>query len=107
VVMGASGAAILSLLISVPVAIAAPKILPMLLLCICVLPISRALMTLGPRYLPAPEVSLMLVLETVLAPLWVCLVLDEVPAERTFIGGAILVTALVTHSLWKFSRVRV
>jgi len=29
-----------------------------------------------------------------------------VPAERTFIGAAVLVTALVSHSPWKFSRVR-
>lgn len=106
VVLGASSAAILSLLISLPVALAVSQIGPMILVCVLVLPISRALMTLGPRYLPAPEVSLMLVLETILAPLWVWLALDEVPAERTFIGGAILVTALISHSLWKFSRVR-
>lgn len=106
VVLGASCVAILACLISAPVALTGPQIAPMILLCGLILPVTRALMTLGPRYLPAPEVSLMLVLETVLAPLWVWLALDEVPADRTFIGGAILVSALVSHSLWKFSRAR-
>lgn len=106
VVVGATCASILAMMISLPVAIPADKIAPMLLLCAFVLPVARALMTLGPKYLPAPEVSLMLVLETVLAPLWVWLVLSESPAERTLVGGGILVTALIGHSLWKFSRLK-
>ncbi len=47
----------------------------LLLLGIVVLPISFAMITLSPRYLQAPEVSLILLIETVLGPVWVWLVL--------------------------------
>lgn len=36
-----------------------------------VLPLALVLMTLGPRYLPAPEVAMISLLEAVLGPLWV------------------------------------
>ena len=63
-----------------------------------VMPISLALLTLGPRFLPAPEVSLLLLLETVLGPFWVWLVLDETPNLFTLVGGGIVVGALTVHS---------
>lgn len=69
------------------------------LLGLLVLPVSFGLMALGPRYLPAPEVSLILLLETVLGPFWVWLVLGEEPGMRAFIGGAIVISALVAHAV--------
>ena len=69
------------------------------LLCLFVLPVAFALITLGPRYLPAPEVSLILLLETVLGPFWVWLVLGEQPSWQAMLGGGILVTTLFVHSL--------
>ncbi len=69
------------------------------LLCLCILPVAYALITLGPRYLPAPEVSLILLLETVLGPFWVWLVLGEQPSWQAIAGGGILVTTLFVHSL--------
>jgi len=71
----------------------------LLLLGCVILPLSFALMTLGPRYLPAPEVGLILLLETVLGPVWVWLGLGEVPGLATVIGGIVVVTALVIHLL--------
>jgi len=64
-----------------------------------VLPISFGLITLGPRYIPAPEVGLILLLETVLGPFWVWLVLDETISIQVFVGGAIVIVALTLHSL--------
>ena len=40
-------------------------------------------------------------LETVLAPVWVWMIFGEEPTTRSLIGGVILVTALVAHSLWQ------
>jgi drug/metabolite transporter (DMT)-like permease len=71
----------------------------MLLLGLVILPVSFGLMTLGPRYLPAPEVGLILLLETVLGPFWVWLVLSEMPGGRAILGGAIVITALIVHSV--------
>jgi hypothetical protein len=49
----------------------------MLAMGLFVVPVSFALITLGPRYLPAAEVSLLMLLETVLGPLWVWLAIGE------------------------------
>ena len=82
-----------------PTAINRDDIGLLLLLCVILLPVSIALITLGPRYLPAPEVSLIMLLETALGPLWVWLALDEEPAWQALVGGGILIAALAVHSL--------
>lgn len=58
-----------------------------------------ALLTYGPRYISAPEVSLLMPLETVLGPLFIWLVIGEQPANAALIGGTIVITALTVHSL--------
>ncbi len=65
-----------------------------------VLPLSFAMITLGPRYLQAPEVSLILLTETVVGPVWVWLALGEIPHSHSIIAGALIVTTLVSHTLW-------
>ena len=57
------------------------------------------MITLGPRYLPAPEVGLIMLLETLLGPLWVWLVIREVPSIETLIGGAMILAALTWMSI--------
>jgi drug/metabolite transporter (DMT)-like permease len=66
---------------------------------VVILPISLSLIARGPRYLQAPEVSLLLLLETVLAPVWAALFLREVPDVRTLVSGALIVGALAANSL--------
>ena len=51
-------------------------------------------LTLGPRYLSAPEVSLLILLESVLAPLLVWIVINENPGTWAFLGGAIVIGSL-------------
>lgn len=60
---------------------------------------ATALLALGPRYISAPEVGLIVLLETVLGPLWVWLVIHEVPSTMALIGGAVVVSTLLVHSL--------
>lgn len=62
------------------------------------LPVAIALMTLAPRYAPAPEVILVGRLEMLLGPLWVWWVLGEVPVTATVIGGAIVLVVLIVHT---------
>jgi drug/metabolite transporter (DMT)-like permease len=64
-----------------------------------VLPIPLSLMTIGPKLIPAAEVSLIMLLETFLGPFWVWLILGERPARETFMGGGVLVLTLVVHAL--------
>lgn len=71
-----------------------------------VLPLSFGLISIGPRYLPAAEVSLLILLEAVLGPFWVWLVLDEHPTTAALIGGVVVLATLALHSLWGLRRQR-
>ena len=78
----------------------------LLIMGIYMLPVGTALMFLGPRFIPAAEVGLMLLLESILGPIWVWLALGEQPGVRTFIGGAIILTTLVVNTLWVMRSLR-
>ncbi len=58
-------------------------------------PLGRVALASATRYLPAAEVSLFTPVETVAASLWAWLFFAEVPNGATFIGGAIIVAAVV------------
>lgn len=62
-----------------------------------VLPVSFYLLSLASRYTHAANVSLIMLMETVLGPLWVWLAVDEVPTGRMVIGGAIVLISLVIY----------
>jgi len=68
--------------------------------------IASWLLTLGPRYLSSPEVSLLILLESALAPLLVWLVVGEFPGEWALVGGAIVIIALLVFNLLKLSKER-
>jgi len=72
----------------------------LLIMGVYMLPLATALMFIGPRYVPASEVGLMLLLESVLGPTWVWLALNEVPGSATLVGGAIILTTLAMNTLW-------
>ncbi|MFY0614440.1 MAG: EamA family transporter [Hyphomicrobiaceae bacterium] len=61
---------------------------------------ATALLALGPRYISSPEVGLIVLLETVLGPLWVWLVIYEAPSVWALVGGAVVVATLLVHSLF-------
>lgn len=90
--------AIVALAPSTPLSIRAEDIGYLVVLCLVVVPGAFVMTTIGPRYLPAPEVGLIFLLETVLGPFWVWLVLSEQPPEAAFIGGGVLIATLVVHA---------
>ena len=67
-------------------------------------PLAIALISMGPRYLPAPEVALITLLEAILGPLIVWLVLAEDPGAYTLVGGAIIILTLSVHSALRLAR---
>jgi drug/metabolite transporter (DMT)-like permease len=69
----------------------------MALLAIVVLPVSFGLLTAAPLYIPAAEVGLVVLLETVLGPLWVWMAMGEEPGANALAGGAIVILALVMN----------
>lgn len=62
------------------------------------MPIGFVLLQIAPRYISATEVSLFLLLESIVAPIWVWLVLDEAPSLTTLIGSAVVIFALLFYS---------
>ena len=61
--------------------------------------IVASFITLAPRYIPAYEVEIFFVLETILGPLWVWLVIHEQPTTKTLIGGICIVLIIMSHTL--------
>jgi len=61
-------------------------------------------LSLAPRFIPAPQVAMFFLLETILAPIWVWLIFAETPSDNTLIGGAIVLCALTGHSIWQLKK---
>jgi drug/metabolite transporter (DMT)-like permease len=59
------------------------------------------LLQIGPRYLPAPEVSMITMLEIVVGPLLVWWVMGENPGRATLLGGVIILAAIMIHAVWQ------
>ena len=66
--------------------------------------VATCLLTLGPRYITSSEVSLLVLLESVLAPLLVWAVIDEHPGQYALLGGFIVIGALLVSNLWALRR---
>ena len=63
------------------------------------IPVGTSLLAQGPRYITSAEVSLLLLLEAVLAPLLVWYVLAESPGQWALIGGAIVLATLFVSNM--------
>ena len=78
-----------------PASLSGTALILMLVLGLIVLPASLTMIGLAPRYLPAPEVGLYLLLETLIGPVIVWLLVAEAPRLNDLIGGAVLLSALI------------
>lgn len=58
----------------------------------------------GARMIPAAYAALLGTFETLLGPVWVWLVHNEVPSGRTILGGAVVFAALMVHIGLEFRR---
>lgn len=75
-----------------------PSVIPYLILGGITVTIAFALITLGPRYMPAPEVALILPLETVLGSYLGWIFLKEEPTILTIFGGIVVIATLCIHA---------
>ena len=53
----------------------------------------------APRFIPAPEFSLVVLLEMVFGPYWVWLGLGDRPPNSALLGGGIVLATLIVHSV--------
>ena len=67
-------------------------------------PISRVLIGNGAIYISASEVSLLMIIETMMAPIWVWIFLNEIPSSYTFIGGSIIIATLIVNSIYTLKK---
>ena len=74
-------------------------IVPMM--CILCVAIPLVLVTIAPRFIPAAEVNLFFLLETIIGPIWVWLIIKEQPSLETLQGGLIIITTIAIHSYLK------
>ena len=71
------------------------------LMCILCVAIPFVLVTIAPRFIPAAEVNLFFLLETIIGPIWVWLIIKEQPSIETLQGGIIIIVTIAIHSFLK------
>ena len=74
------------------------------LMCILCVAIPFVLVTIAPRFIPAAEVNLFFLLETIIGPIWVWFVIKEQPSLETLIGGMVIITTIAVHSFLKLRK---
>ena len=74
------------------------------LMCIMCVAIPFVLVTIAPRFIPAEEVNLFFLLETIIGPFWVWMVIQEQPSVETIQGGLIIILTIAIHSYLKLKK---
>ena len=70
-------------------------------MCILCVAIPFVLVTIAPRFIPAAEVNLFFLLETIIGPIWVWMIVKEQPNVETLYGGMVIITTIAIHSFLK------
>ena len=71
------------------------------LMCVMCVAIPFVLVTIAPRFIPAEEVNLFFLLETIIGPLWVWMIIKEQPSLEIIQGGAVIILTIAIHSFLK------
>jgi len=74
------------------------------LMCVLCVAIPFVLVTIAPRFIPAEEVNLFFLLETIIGPIWVWMVIKEQPSLETIQGGAVIILTIAIHSFLKLKK---
>jgi len=74
------------------------------LMCVLCVAIPFVLVTIAPRFIPAEEVNLFFLLETIIGPIWVWMIIKEQPSIETIQGGFVIITTIAIHSFLKLKK---
>tara|TARA_B110000003_G_scaffold254263_1_gene270134 strand:- start:833 stop:1693 length:861 start_codon:yes stop_codon:yes gene_type:complete len=74
------------------------------LMCVMCVAIPFVLVTIAPRFIPAEEVNLFFLLETIIGPIWVWLIIKEQPSIEVLQGGFLIIITIAIHSFLKLKR---
>ena len=62
----------------------------------------HVIFTWGSRHVPGAELTLLILIEFILSPMWVWLVIDERPSLATLVGGALVLAAVASRAIASF-----
>ena len=62
----------------------------------------HVIFTWSSRHVPGAELTLLILIEFILSPMWVWLVIDERPSPATLIGGALVIASVASRALLSF-----
>lgn len=68
--------------------------------------IAHVLIVFGSRHVAGAELTLLLLVEFILGPIWVLLVFAEVPSVMTVVGGCVVLFAVVFRTILELRRLR-
>ena len=74
------------------------------LMCVMCVAIPFVMVTIAPRFIPAEEVNLFFLLETIIGPFWVWMVIKEQPSIETIQGGIVIILTIAIHSFLKLKK---
>ncbi|MDN3516166.1 DMT family transporter [Aquisalimonas lutea] len=89
---------LLALPFASPAAVPAAGVAALAVMGLIQMPMALGLMGEATKYLPSAEVSLFLLVETVLGTFWVWLFLGEEPPGATLLGGGLILLTLAAHA---------
>ena len=62
----------------------------------------HVIFTWGSRHVPGAELTLLILIELILSPMWVWLFIDERPSPATLIGGALVLASVASRAIGSF-----
>lgn len=95
---GAVAGALATLHMGQPLAIPAPDLMWCLIMGLVTMSGGMILYTLGSRVVPSAELTLLSNIEVMLAPFWVWLIMGETASNATFVGGAVVLAAILFNA---------
>lgn len=98
IAMAGAIAAVISWPLATPLALQPSSYGWLALMGLLQIPLATLLIMTAPRYLPSTEVSLFMLLETVLGPVWVWLILGETTSVHTLVGGSAILGAISVNT---------
>ena len=64
----------------------------------------QAIFAWSSRHVPGAELTLLILVEFILSPMWVWLVIDEQPSRATLIGGALVIASVAGRAIASFRK---
>ena len=62
----------------------------------------HVIFTWGSRHVPGAELTLLILIEFILSPMWVWLLIDERPSLATLVGGALVLASVASRAIASF-----